>query len=253
MVSGLNRPKIAVAPYSKLALFYDDVMAHVDYELWAKYVNKILRKNNIEPKRLIDISCGTGSFLLESYRENREYFGCDFSMSMLQQAKKKSHDKSISYFLADMTSLALKESFDAAVCLYDSINYVLEPQGWEKNLNCVYDLLLPNGVYIFDICTERNSIKYFDNYIERGAGYGYQYVRESYFDREQRIHHNKFTIEFSEDENVYIEDHQQLILSLEEIISICEKSPLKLVDFYDGFTFRRGSEKSIRVHFVLRK
>ncbi len=249
----MEKEKKLIAPYSKLAYIYDEVMAHVDYKLWADYVKKIIARQGINPKTFLDVSCGTGSLLLSLYKKSVQFFGCDYSHEMLRQARQKTGKKSIHFFRADMTKFALREKMDVICCLYDSINYLLDPIDWKKNLLCAFDALRFNGLYIFDICTELNSIEFFDDYVEQKSGYGYRYIRESFFDRERKIHHNKFFLEFDGDNTVYVEDHQQLILPVADVINLISETPFEIVHVFDGFTFLPGSEKSLRIHFVLRK
>jgi len=242
-----------VAPYTKLPLIYDEVMAHVDYNLWAEYSKKIIRKLGEKPRRFLDISCGTGSFLLSFYEAGHLYFGCDFSLEMLRIAKTKTQQKTIRLFQADMTSFSVSKEMDVIFCLYDSINYLNSFALWKKTFACVHNALRAKGLFVFDICTELNSIEYFDGMVEKNTGRGYKYIRESFFDRNRRIHHNKFFINFAGDSIEYIEDHQQTIYRVSDVIALIESSPFEFVGAYDGFTFQPGDENSLRVHFVLRK
>jgi len=249
----LEKKQKTVAPYSKLSLIYDEVMAHVDYELWAKYAEKILNRHGARPQSYLDVSCGTGSFLLSLYKKGKIYFGCDYSLPMLLFAKKKSYDKAIHFFRADMSSFVVKQEMDVIFCLYDSINYLSNFGLWKKFFHSVYSALRPNGLFVFDVCTELNSVIYFDNVVDQGRGSGYSYVRESFFDRNKRVHHNKFFIDLIDEPLIYVEDHQQTIFRVSEVVALIEDSPFTLLGVYDGFSFMPGSEESLRVHFVLRK
>ena len=81
--------KLHASPYSKLALIYDDIMSHVDYRRWAQYISAIIERYNKETNTILDIACGTGSLLLELYREKYQLIGFDFSFDMVKKAREK--------------------------------------------------------------------------------------------------------------------------------------------------------------------
>ncbi len=244
-----------VDPYSKLAYIYDDVMVHVDYKHWSRYIQEIVKRWKPHAKKILDISCGTGNLLLKLDSKKYQLFGFDFSYDMLKIAIKKSKllKMPICLWQSNMISFRLKRTVDIIICLYDSINYLINETCWKKLLDCVYDGLSDDGIFIFDICTEKNSIKYFHNYSEKKRGNNYCYKRESKYDSQNRIHTNRFVIHFDSDKNTYVELHRQQIFLLSEVLNIIRTDSFQLLGFYDGFTFNLGSENSLRVHIVLKK
>ena len=95
-----------------------------------------------------------------------ELFGFDLSYDMLKVAQQKFDTSKfpISLWQGNMISFRLRHSVDIVICLYDSINYLLNLVEWKKLFDCVYDVLCDSGLFIFDICTEKNSKKHFNNY-----------------------------------------------------------------------------------------
>lgn len=242
-----------VPPYSRLALIYDDVMRFVDYRAWANYVERLIARWQPRAKTILDIACGTGNLLLQLDSRKYKLFGCDRSLDMLRVAHLKGGSR-FSLWQADMTALPLRQSPDVIVCLYDSINYLMELALWQKSLAGIQASLNEHGIFIFDICTERNSQKYFHHYIERERGRDYSYIRESSYDPETRIHRNSFTMNFdAERMTTYLEHHQQLILRLDEVLALIENSRLAVMGAYHEFTFHRANASSLRIHFVLKK
>jgi len=244
-----------VEPYSKLALIYDQVMAHVDYKDWARYVQRIIQKWHPHAQRLLDISCGTGSLLFKLDLQKYRLFGFDLSFDMVKVARMKSQSfpMPIPIWQNNMTSFRLREPIDVVLCLYDSINYLLDSALWIKLFSCVHDELSDQGIFIFDICTEKNSKRYFDNFIEKDRGKGYRYIRESKYNSEIRIHTNRFTINFETDPVNYVEHHQQRILLLKEVLDLIAATRFQLLGAYDDFNFNRANENSLRIHFALKK
>ncbi|MBC8183990.1 class I SAM-dependent methyltransferase [candidate division KSB1 bacterium] len=248
-----HKKKETVEPYSKLASIYDEVMSHVEYIKWARYIERVINKWQPQCRSLLDISCGTGNFLFSLNFKDIECLGLDMSFEMIKIAaeKNKSQTQNINFFQGDMVSIVLKKKFNVVVCLYDSINYLLDLKLWQQLFLRVADVLDKNGIFVFDICTKNNSVKYFNNYSERNGGENYEYLRESSYNQAKGIHTNKFIITFYEAAKDYIEIHQQKIFSINEIKDFINSTNFKLLGYFNGFTFNEGSEDSLRIHFVL--
>ena len=242
-------------PYSKFAQIYDYIMRHVNYAEWAEYIYSVLTKYGIDSGNFLDISCGTGSFLMEFKRYGFTINGSDFSPSMIEIAKSKHKDsgKEDIFFVRDMKNLTFDKRFDGIVSLFDSLNYLMVQEDVHKNLKSVSSILKDKGIYIFDICTEYNSIRNFDNYIERGEYIGLNYIRKSYYNKDERIQINDIKIIDKENGNQYREIHKQRIYTQEEMIQIIELSPLKLLAIYDDFTSNPPTDETERIHFILKK
>ena len=52
-------------PYSGLAPYYRQLMAHVDYAHWGAYLLKVLRQQDLRPRRLLEL--GAGNAMLSRY------------------------------------------------------------------------------------------------------------------------------------------------------------------------------------------
>lgn len=249
------RKKQVVQPYAKLAWVYDYVMRHVDYKLWAAYVDRLLKKYGRSVIKVLDASCGTGSFLLEFYKPDFKLSGFDYTAEMVARARQQAEKKglSIPFWCGDMTEFAVKQPQDAIVCLYDSINYLLSIDNCRKFYQACFENLASDGLLIFDICTEWNSITNFQNYHDTEKLDSSSIVRKSYYDPEMRIHSNDFKLIFAGEPFVYYEHHRQKIFYIDEIKASIPTAQFEILAVLDGFTEREGTEESERVHFVLRK
>jgi len=241
------------APYEKLALIYDFVMRHVDYGMWVDYVLQIYKELNFQPESLLDSSCGTGSFLINMQHSVRSVYGCDGSLPMVQQARKKENLEKIPVWVGDMRRIGLKRKVNAIVCLYDSINYLRTPDEIQLALENFYDITSPGGVLVFDICTIQNSELNFSNYYETKKEKDFAYTRWSHFDRKKQIQYTEFQIKFKGDGALYHEVHRQRIYHTETFFDIIDKTKWKLAFALDGFSFESANHNSNRIHFVLRK
>ena len=117
-------------------------------------------------------------------------------------------------------------------------------------LERVHEAIYPGGLFIFDLCTEANSVRYFSDLREKEKGDGFSYTRHSHYS--DSIQYNDFEIAFKKPKRVISERHQQRIYALSEIEPVIDASPFRLEGSYDGFGFRPPSSHTDRVHFVLR-
>ena len=240
------------APYQGLAPVYDYVMRHVDYDEWVAYVQSLFERWDYSATRIVDLACGTGNISFELHRLNYEVTGVDLSDDMLRVAEAKGGNTGIEFVQRDLCQLAGLGPFDAAVCMYDSFNYLLETEDLDEALTSVETIVRPEGLFIFDICTEHNSLRYFRDMRDREEGPGFAYERHSTYDAETRLQRNHFVIHFDTQDEVLEETHIQRIYPVSTVIERVEASSFELLDLYDGFTFNRGTEISDRIHFVLR-
>ena len=123
--------RVEVEPYSKLAYIYDDIMSHVDYELWSKYILKIIDKFGKKVDSILDVSCGTANLLLCLKSKRYHLVGFDFSSDMIKVARAKLRsDSDVHLYQGDMTLFYLNKKFDVILCLYDSVNYLMDFNLW---------------------------------------------------------------------------------------------------------------------------
>lgn len=240
-----------VEPYSKLALFYDGMMEHVDYRHWAKYIDAIFKKTGRSVCRVCELACGTGTLAIELSKRGYKMTCSDISSEMVEVAKNKAAQSrvDIEFSVQNMLDFRSDKKFDAVLCLYDSINYLLDPSDLMRCLLNAAELINDGDIFIFDACTEHNSLKNFNQRYEYDKTHDYR--RRSYYVAEQRIQVNEITVHVNG--NFYFEKHTQNIFPLFEIIKTIERSSFRLMGIYENLTFRKGKEDSERVHFVLEK
>ncbi len=242
----------AQLPYQGLAPIYDYVMAHVDYGEWAAYIHALFARFAPAAARVVDLACGTGNVSFALHRLGYEVMGVDRSEAMLEIARGKAADTSVEFVQQDLRQLGGLGPFDAATCLYDSINYLLAPADIDAALRGAQGIVQPGGLFVFDICTERNSLRYFRNMRHSECGPGFSCERHSTYDLDRRLQRNHFRIRRDESDDAFEETHVQRIYPVATVAARVEASAWELLALFDGFTFDEGSEDSDRVHLVLR-
>lgn len=266
-------------------------MRHVNYPRWAQYVIDLFRLASGRPvERVLELACGTGKMLAQLARAGYIVYGLDSSFAMVklaanrlaeekqaangqwQDASHKEQSLACNLPLApcpllwcgDMRNCAIASPVDAAICLYDSFNYCLEPRDAGQLLDSVARAVRPGGLFIFDVCTQRNCRNNFRNYYERDGLNEFSYIRRSYFRPYRKMQINEFIITDERSPTsldsaakgksgpIY-ERHEQRIYLLREIRSLIDPEQWSVAGCFDGMSRRPGTERSDRVHFVLRR
>ncbi len=243
-------------PYSELVRIYDHVMRHVDYRQWANYIQSIFTRFEVTPKDVLELACGTGA--LACILDDRGYrmTGIDRSASMIAVARQKAQDarRTIRFQVGDMVRFPISGSFDAVLCLYDSVNYVMEERDILAMMNRLRTSINAGGLLVFDICTEANSRKYFHNQVDREGNGDFSYVRRCEYVPETRVQINEFQFIFNRNGKRHAsrERHEQRIYPVARLTQLCREADYEVLGVFDGFTFGEASEQSNRVHYVVR-
>lgn len=256
MLSKLFQKTKKVPPYTKLAFIYDFLMRYVDYDDWASYLVRLFNKADCDVTSVFDISSGTGSLILHLAELGYQVSGQDYSYDMVRIAKKKflHGNMPATLWTGSMAEQVSKQKYDAVISTYDSINYCHPIAKCEKVFEHVANIVKPGGVFVFDISTVHNSKKYFRRYYDRDGTNKFDYIRQSYYLPDKRKQINEFYITWKSQRNIcYKEYHEQKIYRIAELKEIVPKQFFEIIGVYDGFSLRPGTEKSDRVHFLLKK
>jgi len=147
------------------AELYDLFYAEKPYAEEAAFVHKCIQRNKNDARHILELACGTGthSLLLEKY--GYEIIACDYSPDMLSRAKEKAQQANsrIDFRQQDMRLLDIPEkSFDAIICLFDSIGYVASNEDISRVLDHVYNHLASDGIFIFEFWNAGAMLRYYD-------------------------------------------------------------------------------------------
>ena len=231
-------------------------MRHVDYRRWADYIQSVFARFEAAPKDLLELACGTGAMACVLDDRGYRMTGIDRSESMIAVAKRKALDgrRDIRFQAGDMVRMPAPGSYDAVLCLYDSINYVVDEADIAAMLNGLRGVLRAGGLFVFDVCTEINSRRYFHNQVDQESDGDFSYIRRCEYLPETRIQVNEFQITFNREGKrcTTRERHEQRIYPVARLAEICRESGYRVLGAFDGFSFEEASEKSDRVHYVVR-
>ena len=241
--------------YCALASLYDRIMCHVRYDLWHKLIKKLCDNyfHTTQPS-ILEIGGGTGSLAKMLTKSGYSYTGSDISFSMCKEAQ----GKGITFICANALHLPLKRTFSLVIFLYDGINYLKNIKEYTLLFKEVSRTLTSNGLFLFDITTEKNSLTHFYNHVDAEDFGTSSYIRNSYYDKKKKRQCNDFTIFTSHPDNdmVYIKEyeyHIQKIFSVHEIVKAIPLELYSIEGIWDNFTFNRYHSRSERIHFLIKK
>lgn len=248
-------PEIAV-PFLRFAPYYDRFMVkYVNYPAWVQYVRRIFRRHACAPKLILDLACGTGLPTMLLAGHGYRLIGLDRSAAMLAVLRGKIGRHDIRLIQADMRDFTLPEPADAAICLYDSLNYLLTQDDLARCFDSVARNLKPDGLFTFDMNTVHGLAFFWGNRTTTRDVAGVYSVWKTAFDPETRISSLQLTFYVAEDgQRVrYDEVHEERGYYLEEIESCLQAAGFRQNDFYHHSTFQPPDSTTKRVMVVARK
>ena len=112
--------------YEKSARIYDLLYTGTgikDFPAESEQIRALVTDAFPGARTLLDVACGTGAHLAE-LRQWFEVEGVDISPAMLEVARKRL--PGVRLRLGDMRTLDLGRQFDAVICLFSSIGYIVD-------------------------------------------------------------------------------------------------------------------------------
>jgi len=254
--------------YTRFALIYDRVMQGVDYEMWASYVEELLRAHGLEARTVVDLCCGTGGSTLPFARRGYRVIGVDRSPHMLEVARKKAAalGLDIPFLEQDATALDLDqvarggevpvapEGFDLIISLFDSLNYVLSPDDLEEVFRRVARALRPGGAFIFDM-NSPEKLAAMNNTVSLLEGDGYVLFWRNRFLLPERIWQVTLDgfLRQGEGWERFREVHEEKAHSLSEVQERLCATGLQVLGLYHAYTLSPVRPGTDRVFYVVRR
>jgi SAM-dependent methyltransferase len=135
-----------MAAYERFAPFYDVVMD--DPGERADRVNASIARYRPDAATVLEVACGTGS-ILARLTTGAALTGLDRSPEMLAVAARKVPGATL--VEGDMAAFDLGRRFDVVLCVFDSINHLLDVASWESLFDAVHRHLVEDGILVFDV------------------------------------------------------------------------------------------------------
>jgi SAM-dependent methyltransferase len=123
----------------------------------AGIVHGLVQQFNPGAKTMLELGCGSG-LLLKRFSKRYQVSGVDLSATMVDLARKRLPRADVQ--VGDITKLALGRTFDAVVCVFDTMNHLPEFSQWKQVFAAVSKHLAPGGIFIFDVNTKFKLERY---------------------------------------------------------------------------------------------
>ncbi len=104
-------------------------------------------------RRILDLGCGDGHDARQLARQGYEVTAIDASEVVLESARAATTDENVEFLLGDMGAVErlVRGHFGAAVCLGNSLPYLLSPESLSRMLFGLRRRLLPGAPFLLEV------------------------------------------------------------------------------------------------------
>lgn len=262
--------------YQAFASVYDELMSDVPYDEWVERIDRDIRKYGVsetsgdrreaaseeeavlasERDLVVDLACGTGVVTRKLFDKGYDVFGVDISSEMLSRAMDSDEERGIMYLNQDICELDLYSTIGTAVCICDSLNYLLSDEELEAAFAGVSNFLYPGGVFIFDCNTSYKYREAIGESTIAEAGDDVSFIWDNYYDEDENVNEYDLTLFIKREDGLYEraeETHLQRGIEKEDIEGLALKSGLEIMLIADSDTDGEVSGETERIYAVLKK
>lgn len=236
--------------YADLAAVYDQLMQQdVQYDTLCDLIEKCFRRYGRNPELIVDLACGTGSVTSRMAQRGYDMIGIDISEEMLNIARKK--DEKSLYLEQDITAFELYGTVDAALCMIDGYNYVIDDEKLLNSFLWVKNYLNPEGLFLFDVSSDYKLSTLLGNETFVYEDDNVFYTWENEFDEQTDLSSSYITF-FVKEGDMYRrfdEVHIQKARSISHIIHLLEKAGFSDIHTFADSSFAYPQKDSQRVFF----
>jgi len=236
--------------FREIARYYDRIMDYVDYDRW---MTVCLGLSELLPRRFVhlDTACGTGVLLKKLQGRGWKSLGADLSVEMLRASSgKAANGVSLRGGLAaaDLRALPFVSSIDFVTCLFDSVNFLLDMAGIEQAFREVAGALRPEGIFYFDVVTERMVTEHFENQEWTEKNGPFSTTWRSTYNRENRVAETYVAVSNGPG-GVF----RERIYEQNELEKALLGAGLTVLGRYDAHSWKIPNRRTVRIDFVAAK
>lgn len=141
-------------------------------------------------KKILEIMCGSGRFLVPFLEYGYNIRGVDFSVEMLEKLKLKAPEADVEY--ADIAEYTTNEQFDYIFISSGSVSLFTDMNLCQKILKKIKGLIAPAGKFVFAVDTIAAKCLDNDDYemsvsVKMKNGFDLVLKTKNYFDVQQQI------------------------------------------------------------------
>ena len=242
--------------YHNLAASYDRLTNDVDYEATVAFYEEILKREDLAPRTVVDMACGTGSVSEILARKGYEVTGVDLSEEMLTEAMMKTMDMENRpmFSCQNLRDLRLPKAVDMAVCALDSLDYITDPADCEAAIRRAWKVLNPGGIFIFDVNTPE-KLRAMDGQMFIDEDDDVFCVWRGEFDEQTNICSYGMDL-FQRHGNVWhrnFEEHQEYAYSRQQLTGYLKNAGFMDIRVYGDRRLEEPNAADQRIYFSARK
>jgi SAM-dependent methyltransferase len=136
------------AAYDDFAWIYDRHWGR-DTERGMETIGRLVLDGRPPPARVLDLCCGTGGLDRALHARGYAVTGVDGSQEMIAHARRNAPD--CAFIVADARDFTVPGTYDVALCMYDSLNHLLQPDDLRRAFRAVRRALRPGAPFLFDL------------------------------------------------------------------------------------------------------
>jgi SAM-dependent methyltransferase len=142
--------------FAGYARYYDLLYRDKDYRGETEFVERIIQEHTKNPRRILEMGCGTGVHAIMLAESGFDVVGIDLSEEMLSAASRRvallqpELRHRVSFIKGDVRNAGLEGHFDAVLSLFHVVSYQLTNNDLRQMFASVKTHLAPGGVFIFD-------------------------------------------------------------------------------------------------------
>src|SRR5690625_3393796 len=245
--------------YNKMAKIYDQLMDHVSYDDWVKFLTKILEEKNLQIEKIVDLGCGTGEITIQLAKRGFDVTGVDKSEDMLAVGSHKSIERQvlITWIQQDIRHLSGFKQVDLFVSFCDVINYITKEADLLSVFQTVYHSLNEEGYFIFDVHSMNYVSKKLTSHTFAEVTDEITYIWECVAGENVGEMYHYLTFFTKKKNNVYerfMETHHQRTWDVNQYKQFLKKTGFTKIEFYGDFTLDKAiSQKMYDRIFILAK
>ena len=248
-------PPAGSALYETLARVYD-LTGQSRFSLkMVAYMLEILALRRAKPRRIVDLACGTGAAAVALARRKFEVTGVDGSAAMLGRAEARAArwKVQVDWRQQSLTELDLPQAYELATCFYDSLNHLTNPYDLKKAFFGVRRLLMPGGLYFFDMNTRYALEHVWNGTSDTHLDADYARFWRSSFDAETGLGRLDTTYFVREPDDRYTRveaTHLARGYDPEEVVAALEEAGFTPLEVYECPTFEPAGPDTYRVAYL---
>ncbi|MFO7810927.1 MAG: class I SAM-dependent methyltransferase [Candidatus Delongbacteria bacterium] len=214
--------------FDRIAKYYDLITGPFDYRELADCLDDLIILSGGKRTDLLDLGCGTSEELTYFSQLGYKISGVDISHPMIDISKNKLPEGH--FEVQDMKEFSFEKKFDNIISVFDTVNYLTEPEDLLKCFKNVNRVLNIGGLFLFDFNSVHGLINDWEGVkIEETEDFFISY--DSQFDKDTKVLECKMKFFIKEKDGRFItfdETHHERGYSADEIAELLKESGLKI-------------------------